>query len=323
MLIFCNSTKDDCCASVNFNIVAEIRRISMKYLAIITILFLSTFMSLAQEKTIAIKKSEGMLYAMVRIRSASSTGSGTILYSEDREKDGRFKTFILTNHHVVESAIKIEKKWNNLFQRYEDKEVLDRVVVEVFKYSNSGKEDGRTQYDADVVAYEADEDIALLQLTVGTKMDFVARILPETVHQPSIFDTVYAVGCSLAHSPLPTKGEITSINETIDRKSYWMISSPIIWGNSGGAVFVERYDGYWWIGVPSRVATSGGQIIPHMAYIIPLDRIKSWIEKQKLVFLLNDNITPIESFEQRNKFRTKTSTTATTPNCDEFFTMLP
>jgi hypothetical protein len=209
----------------------------------------------------------------------------------------------MTNHHVVESTIRIEKKWNNLLQRYENVEVLDPVIIEVFRYLADGRENGRVQYDANVVAYEADEDLALLELTVGTKMGHVASILPTDATTPRVFEGVYAVGCSLSETPIPSHGEITSINKIIDRKCFWMISAPIVFGNSGGAVFLERPDGFWWVGVPSRVAAAGNQIIPHMAYITPLNRIVSWIKQQHLTFLVDPTKTPEESFKERESLR--------------------
>lgn len=256
-------------------------------------------------KTIVERKNEQMLYTLVRVRSSKATGSGTIIYSEDREKDGRVKSFILTNHHVVEDAIKIEQKWNNLLGKYENVEVLDRVNIDVFRYTPDGQENGRVQYDADIVAYEKDEDLALLQLTVGVPMDYVAHILPKEEPLPRVFDRVYAVGCSLSHAPLPTAGEITSLNKDIDRKPYWMISAPIVFGNSGGAVFLERPDGYWWIGVPSRVASTGSQVIPHMAYIVPLTRIQRWLREQRLTFLIDVNVTPEQCFKDRDALRSQ------------------
>ena len=272
-----------------------------------------SFVLFAQEK-ITQRKSEDMLYPMVRIKAALSTGSDTVLYSEDREKDGSYESFVLTNEHVIDGAIKIEKKWSNLLGRYEDQEVLERVKVEVFRYNQEGKEDGVVVYDADIVAYEADEDLALLQLVAGTKIDYVAKMLPDSSLKPMTFDTVYAVGCSLGHPPIHTKGEITSINETIERRCYWMISAPIIFGNSGGSVFVERNDGFFWIGVPSRLAVaSNGQPITHMAFIIPPSRIKSWFEKQKLTFLLDSNVFPSDSFKQRDGLRNNKTSVQKTP----------
>ena len=61
---------------------------------------------------------ELMIYPEVRITADKARGSGTILYSapiEDNEK--RFETYILTNEHVVDDLIKVEKKWSTLLKR--------------------------------------------------------------------------------------------------------------------------------------------------------------------------------------------------------------
>lgn len=59
-------------------------------------------------------KMEKILYPSVRVLNGSGGGSGTILYSDDRDKEGQFLTFVLTNHHVVDNLIHITRKWDNL-----------------------------------------------------------------------------------------------------------------------------------------------------------------------------------------------------------------
>ena len=268
-------------------------------------------------------KHQQMLYPMVRVKAPKGTGSGTILYSEDRAEKGTFRTFVLTNHHVVESAIAIARQWNNLRQEYENVEVCEHVLVEVFRYTDAGVEDGRVQYDAVVQAYEQDEDLALLELQTQNKLPYVAQILPTTAVRPSLFETVYAVGCSLAHAPVHSNGQLTSLNDIMERKQYWMVSSPIVFGNSGGAVFLERPEGYFWIGVPSRVAATGSQIIPHMAYIIPLTRVTNWLNSQKLSFLLNPSKTPEQCFIDRQQYREARRAAAQSPSPQGFAGPLP
>lgn len=248
------------------------------------------------------KKYEQMIYPIVRITSISETvisrGSGTIIFNEDREKDGNIKTFILTNHHVIASSISIEKKWNSLKQAFCDTEVCEDVIVEVFNYNEDGKENGRTNYDAKIVAYDSDEDLALIQLNASVKIAHIAK-LSDPSQKFRMFDKVFAVGCPLGELPMPTEGQVTGLSKMIERKSFWSISANIAYGNSGGAVFAEKDNDFYFIGVPSRVASSGFQIIPYMAYIIPMDRINNWFSHQKLDFLLDKNKTPTECLKDR------------------------
>lgn len=250
-------------------------------------------------------KKEHILLPVVRVSTPTGIGSGTIIYSEDRDVSGEFKTFLFTNHHVIASAITVTKKWNSLTLRQEDVEVIEKVLVEVFRYTVDGKSNGRINYDADIVAYDKDEDLALLQLTTKSKMPNSACIIPDKELSPTVFEKVYVSGCSLAEPPMHTTGDITSVDKLIDRKEFWMVSAPIIFGDSGGAVFLERGDNFFWIGIPSRVASTSMQAITHMGYIIPPNRIKEWIKGQHLDFLIDPLKTPDKCFAERDVLRKK------------------
>jgi len=243
-----------------------------------------------------------MLSPTVRVKTSSASGSGTVFFSEDREKDGTIETFILTNHHVVDDAISIRKQWNNLLQRYRDVEVLDQVIVEVFRYTPDGRGNGRVQYNADIAAYDPVEDLALLQLAANVRIKHTAKMLPATAPTPRMFDVVHAIGCSLSHPPVPTCGQITSVSVMIDRRVYWMTSAPIVFGNSGGAAFVERGGTYYFIGVPARIASTRGNVVPHMSYIVPVTRVRAWLAEQRLTFFFDEK-TPAECFRERDRLR--------------------
>ena len=247
-----------------------------------------------------------MLYPTVRVKTKRATGSGTIFYSDDRDEPNIFRTFVFTNHHVVRDAIRIEKKWNSLLGRKEDREVTALVTVEVFQYENESKSAGRLTYDAEIVAYEEDEDIAILKLHTTTEMKFVAKLMPQSeLRNVRLFQNVFAVGCSLGHPPIASAGMLTSLSDIIERKSYWMMSAPIIFGNSGGAVFIERDGRFFFIGVPSRVASTRMGVVEHMAFFIPPTRIHSWLKRQHLAFLYDPAVTPAQSFKERDTIRRK------------------
>ena len=59
----------------------------------------------------------------VRVRSQKAGGSGTILFSKEGE-DGEYSTYVLTNHHVVEDLIKVEKRWSALLKRDVKQDIL-------------------------------------------------------------------------------------------------------------------------------------------------------------------------------------------------------
>lgn len=244
-------------------------------------------------------KYEGLLYPVVRVTVGQGGGSGTIIYSDDRDEEGRYVSFAVTNHHVISRAIRVTKKWNSLKQRYEQVEERDRVKVEAFVYEG-GTSIATTDYQADIVAHSEDHDIAVLRLYFPKKMDFVAPLLPVD-KELRVFQKVYAVGCSLLHEPIATSGEITDLEDMIDNKPYTMCSADIIFGNSGGAVFAQM-DGKWYfVGIPARVAVTRGAPITHMGWFVPIKRIRGWIDEQILHFLVDEKKTPKECFEERAK----------------------
>lgn len=134
-------------------------------------------------------------------------------------------------------------------------------------------------------------------------MWFVAQVpLPESP-APTIFAPVYAVGCALGAPPVPTRGELTSVSVVLDRRTYYLASAPIIYGNSGGALFVESPAGWVLAGVPARVAVTRGNPVAHMAYFVPWARVRAWLTEQKLVFIWEPHLAPATCFAERDALR--------------------
>jgi len=249
------------------------------------------------------------IYPVVRVTSGSIGGSGTIIYSENRSKNDEFENFIATNYHVVEPAIKIEKVWSSMLRAHVQKEKRQTVKVEIFRYNNLSFIEGRQSYDADIVATSKDDDIAILKLRSTRKHNYVAKLLPrEKFNEVKTGTEVAAVGCSLLHPPLVTSGQITSLNDEIENKKYWMSNAQIVFGSSGGAVFLVSNNklNYDFIGIPSRVAVIGwGTPITHMGYFIPIDRIYKWFQEQHLTFFYDKTKTPKECFHERDELAKK------------------
>jgi hypothetical protein len=243
---------------------------------------------------------EEILKPAVRVTIGRGGGSGTILYSEDRG-DG-CQTFVLTNHHVIDSAILVKEEWSSLLQTDVKREVNDLVQVEIFKYDADSHQDLSDMARAEIVAHNKQHDLALLKLKTSNKFPNVAQLLPEDA-KPRIFEPIWAVGCSLLHPPVATDGMINYLDDIIDRKVYWMGSAQIIFGNSGGAVFVEMDGHFYFIGVPSRVAGTGWQVVPHMGWFVPVSRIREWFETDHLVFLVDESVTPKACFDKRRRLQ--------------------
>ena len=250
-------------------------------------------------------KFDQVLKPVVRVSTDYGSGSGTVIYSEDRDEEGEFRTFVITNHHVVAPAIHVVRKWDNALGKYVHYEKNDQVKVEIFSYLKDGKMVLPQPVQADIVAYNGDEDLAILELyNYPMQVLNTTTLLPEdqSLH---LFQEVYAVGASLGEDPFSTRGEIADLEELIEGKVYVMATAQIIFGNSGGAIFVRGTDeNYYYVGVPSRIrVTRFGQAMTHMGYFIPPKRIRKFIKRHKLDFLLDSSKMPSECFKAREKMR--------------------
>ena len=246
------------------------------------------------------QKHEQMFYPTVRVRAKNAGGSGTVVYS--KEHNGEVHTYVITNHHVVDGCIKVQKKWNPIKKRKVDTEILDTVYVEYFRYNNYSNCIGSFAVEADIVAYsevEGGQDWALLRVRdTEQTCDYVANLFPlDDIDNVHIFDDVFAVGASLGHPPIASTGIITYMDDEIDHYKYWMSSAQTIYGNSGGACYrySKKRKQYDWIGVPSRisVAPSGfsTDAITHMGYFIPIERIYNLLSENHYNFIYDDEYT--------------------------------
>jgi S1-C subfamily serine protease len=247
-------------------------------------------------------KLEKLLYPCVRVLSGGRGGSGTVLLSKKENK--KFKTFVLTNHHVVENLIRVEKKWDNLTHQYYNEEDNDLATVELFSYINGGMTVTQTPVKAEIIAYNKDEDLALLMLKHPFEVKYTATILPED-KKLKLFQEIFAVGCQQLADPFPTDGIISDLEVIIDKKSYIASSAPIYFGSSGGSVHVKVDNQYYFVGIPSRVSGGHGQILNHMGYFIRPERIHKFIDENKLYFLTDSSKTIKECMEERAKLRDK------------------
>jgi len=165
--------------------------------------------------------------------------------------------------------------------------------VEFFKYKNLSKLYGRTTVEADIVAWDEREDLALLKLRMLEPAKYVATLYPRASSKDiKLFEDTVAVGSSLGHPPLFTTGKVTSKHDEIENKEYWMSDAQIIFGNSGGSMFLAKTGEL--IGVPARVASVnlgfGVDIVTFMGYFITIDRIYEFIEKQGFQFIYDKSM---------------------------------
>tara|TARA_Y100001937_G_C7103094_1_gene323518 strand:+ start:735 stop:1559 length:825 start_codon:yes stop_codon:yes gene_type:complete len=260
-----------------------------------------------------IQKHEQMFYPTVRVRTKKAGGSGTVVYS--KKHGDEVHTYVITNHHVIADSVKIEKKWDSVLKRKTDKEKLDTVFVEFFRYNNYSHTVGSFAVEADIVAYsevEGGQDWALLRVRdKENTADWVANLFPlDDLDNVHIFDETYAVGASLGHPPVASNGMITYMDDEIDSYKYWMSSAPTIFGNSGGAVYrwSDNRKQYEYIGVPSRISIQpmgfSADAITHMGYFIPIERVYKLLEENDYQFIYDEKVS-IEDCEKARKKKQK------------------
>lgn len=252
---------------------------------------------------------EQVLYTQVRIIVKGSKGavggSGTIIYSKEGKRG--YSTYVLTCYHVIEEAISVRKEYDPKIGRDRKFEYRQVVTVELFDYKSvpHGRRPVSSSVDADIVAYDKTHDLALLKLRTVNKMPYVANLLPLEAESKLVIGTpCYAVGCALLHDPILTQGIITHIGDEIDYKDYWMSSAQIIFGNSGGAVFVFLDGKYYFVGVPSRIDIVGwGSPVTHLGYFTPVHRVYEFLKEQMFDFIYDSKKTEEECEAERRKIK--------------------
>ena len=235
-----------------------------------------------------VQKHREMLYPVVVVATGSGLGSGTVIFSA--EADDEWQTYVLTNHHVVRSAITVKEEWDPKSQEEVKREQRSPVQVRWFDYNDYSREIGTRGQIADIVAYDATLDLALLQTRDTERgVDDVAHLMPEDAPL-YLFEITWAVGAGLGKPPFPTEGAVSNLDQRIGGQPYILSSAPIIFGNSGGALFhwsPER-SRYEFIGVPAKVSGTWSGVVTHMAWAIPLTTVREFLRDNDFGFILGD-----------------------------------
>ncbi|MBI3099782.1 MAG: trypsin-like peptidase domain-containing protein [Planctomycetes bacterium] len=218
-----------------------------------------------------------LLGPSVKVENARAVGGGTCLWSR-REASGVVHTYVLTAHHVVSGAISEEDGREK------------RSPVTVTRYPTDGAAPIACQ--ADVIAYDTKKDLALLKLR-GRDASMTAATLAsrEELARIAVFDKVTAVGCPLGHAPLPTEGEIVSLDKKVSGERFWMMSAPTIFGNSGGGVFDSGSPRL--VGVAAMICvydTIVSMPVTHLGVLVPMTSVYDWLDSQGYQFLYDPRV---------------------------------
>lgn len=263
---------------------------------------------MARNKEETEKLHKEILYTQVRVKTKTAGGSGTVIYSM---KNGEaFSNYILTCHHVIESALKVKKEYDPRIGMDRKKEFREAVTVEFFDYLNvpHGHRPISSSVDADIMAYDKDHDMALIKLRTTKQSPYVAKFLPKNqIENIMVGMECHAVGCALLHDPILTSGEITHMGDEAKYKDYWMSSAQIIFGNSGGAIFLDGETSYF-IGIPSMVDILGWSTpVTHLGYFSPIHRIYQFLNEQNFQFIYDHAYTEDQCEKKRNELKEEAS----------------
>ena len=238
-------------------------------------------------------KHHQMLYTTVLLSAGIGSGSGTVIFSGEVDVDGETEihTYILTNQHVVRRSIHIKEEWNPQTKKEIKTETRDLVEAFWFTYNDYSVLVGKTGRRAEIIAYDANADLAVLRLIDTERfIENVANLMPreDKLHQ---FEKVYAVGAGLGFPPFSTDGTVGYNDGLWKGHRYVLTTAPIIFGNSGGALFrwSDTSNSYELAGVPSAVSNAGfSGPVPHMAWSIPIETVYKVLEDNYLCHIWTD-----------------------------------
>jgi len=217
-----------------------------------------------------------ILAPSVQVNVKGSVGGGTLLYSKDT------RSYIISACHVLQKIL-----------TGADDET--REPVEVTLYDDQGV--STDTVDADLVAWDDRKDLALLRLRAVREFPNPAQLASrETLRAIRVFTPIYAVGCPLGHDPLPTLGEIATLNKVVNGERFWMMNAPTIFGNSGGGVFHRETREL--IGVSVMVCTYDGAVstpVPHLGIMVSLETVYDWLDELHYQFLYDPEY-PLEAY---------------------------
>lgn len=253
------------------------------------------------------KVHEDMIYPTVRVRTPKAGGSGLVVYSKPvPDSDGKYETYVMTCHHVIAEAIKKVKKKHPFADRYIETEARELVQVEIFEYEEMSSIVGAAAYNAEIMAWDEQYDLALLRLKSSKPFKYVAKLYPKG--KSSLIKLgmgTYSCGCSLGHEPILNKGRLMGKHDIIENEEYWLSTANTIFGNSGGSDFLVETHEY--VGITARI--SGYQlgfsvdIITWMGFIIPIETIYRFWDKQIFQFIYDSNFTSKQCEKLREEKR--------------------
>jgi S1-C subfamily serine protease len=216
-------------------------------LLILALFFVNCVHSVKFPNSLVNDKVKDIYYASVSITDATGRvhGAGTIL----KNKSGQ-KMLVLTAAHVVVGIAETGSKLIAVSLAYDDK----------IKVMNVKK--------IDVVS-----DLALLEGTNDERFDGPYAAVSNGT--PKIGDSVTVIGAPMGDERTVTTGIISNFYSELD-KTFYRVSAPVYYGNSGGAAFDKNNE---LIGVAHAIQALALYIaIPGASFFVDLPSIKKFLQ---------------------------------------------
>jgi len=195
---------------------------------------------------------------------------------------------------VIENNVKIEKRWNTVLKRETKAEIKGTVEAHFFNFRWEQRAVGASAIQADIMAYDKEEDLALIKLRSDELAKSVVTLYPKGKERELRVGTpVMALGAAMGEPPVLTVGRLSQFGREIENREFWLQTAPTIFGNSGGAVFLEDTEEF--IGVPARIAVAmmgfSADAITHLSYMIPITRVYKFLDEQFFRFIYDSHFT--------------------------------
>lgn len=222
---------------------------------------------------------EKIMNPVVKVQLIASSGSGVIVYSSRVGES--YRTFVLTNFHVIDDAVRTNSR---------GVEVRDDVRIMVTKFEDEGRDFIECETDAYIVTYNKTLDVALLELVDRSLHFKPAKLLPEGI-KLALFQKVWNVGHPGGQPLMFSKGLITLLGKRMHfglygtNADYIRTNSPIYYGNSGGATFLEKDEEFYLIGMPTRLRLDKGRVLPYVNYAVNITSIRKFFKEKDLGFI--------------------------------------
>ena len=130
-----------------------------------------------------------------------------------------------------------------------------------------------TEYVAQVTKISKDYDLAIITV-LNYEHDHVTNWVDP--YELLIFQDTYKVGAALGSENLRvTEGLVSEVWEY-----GFVTSSPVVWGDSGGGIFVKDGDEYVLVGITSALAVAFGTIpVFHIGYAVDMFAVEEFLNE--------------------------------------------